>query len=293
MPGGFLIMKKLLLGLFCGLFVTFSVIGAAVNWDKDFVANFMYEFMALYARETGTDIKDVSPEIAMKMQKFTYEFSKEHGNRMYSGVAPVMQSLCKRMQKYVKDSEMDIVIPNDLKKEFAEIAGVNFANIKCDTVNALLIPVNMIVAKMISDEQDVRAQKILDAKTDNQRILEYIAQNWCGLKNYDRPMIECSDKSNTCVVNQNVNGVLYSECCLISYSAGDFIVEKEAVYDAASINIRTNGYVRRPHVRSVSKFYPSDKEMSLDDFDRECKPMIKNVPMIQKDTSGIGMMKRE
>lgn len=276
--------------LHCALFAVMGCLGgafAAIDWDKDFLASFVAQFMMLVQDVKGGDLTDVSVDETKKMYNFVQESSEtDNAGRMYSEVGPFMRALCRRMQKYIAENDMKIVLAEPSQK-YKQLDGMDFLHVNCNSNSALLMRANLLASMQIASEQDRRAQSQIDSKTDNQRILEFIAGNSRCQYGYNRtafgtkardasgPEFECARDGNICVVNQMVGDKLYTGCCIINYNRDDYILEYDKVYDDVKISMRTNGYVNAPNVVVVYQDWPSVERVTMSDFDDACNPVLR------------------
>lgn len=284
-------MKKLLMGLFCGLFAVGTMIGAPVNWDKDFMANFRLLLVELYAKENDGKVDWDKDGWTFGKVEF---LSKKHGN-LYHGIRNEMQSLCKRMQKYSKENNMDIILRGI--EAAPGLAGVNFNNVDCDMNDVLLLYANLDAAIVIDKEQKKRAEQQIKWGNENKDMLiaeklimddldsEYGTRCGYNLARYLRPKasiqdtkIICSQDGAQCIVIQDVlleNGTMakYQSCCNVSWDSDSAKIDFQANYDDV--------YITKFHVERIdiipgySKLVFSEKELlDVSDFGPDCNALI-------------------
>lgn len=274
-------MKKLYAVLFCVVLYA----GAAFALTRQDVVDKDFSF---WIRTAFVDVaeKYMTPEQVAQYDKddmalASINMAKELANTnalIPSELQGWMTHICEKMKTYIMENGISVILSNDL----INIENFDYMNANCAANGYDFVVLNMLAALEISTQQDLIAQRILDAKTDNQRILEVIAISGCRFeKSYTRylqtgqPRVECTPDGNRCVVNQDVNSEGYSACCVIEYNKEDYIIEKNKEYDMAGVQIRTNGFVSAPSVRFGDQYFPASRDMTLADFDENCRSISK------------------
>lgn len=271
-------MKKILSSFFVGVGML-GMAWAAVDWDKDFVARFVASMHIVFEEMTGSKIKEG------KEVDFAHAYFESADVRMEPVMQKWMGALCERMQKYIVDNDLSIVL-DDGVPGCEELADTDFLQIKCDTINKCLIIANMKAAVGIAAEQDKRAQALIDEKNDHQRIKEAIVRNMvfgnsCLFnramymetnKSIGVPKFDCTPDNDVCVVNQMIGDDLYSACCFVKYEKDNFKVDIEKNYDA--IETRVSSSQAAVQVRPGQRYYPAKREVKISDFDENCRPVV-------------------
>ncbi len=269
-------MKRLLFSVL-GILGLVGMAWGVVDLNKDFMARFVVSMRRVFETLLDSKIKQG------KEVEFAYEYFNTF-DRMDPVMREWMGGLCERMQKYIADNNMSIVITADVPG--CKIRDLDFMDVRCNTTDHCLIIANIFASTSIADEQDKRAQALIDSKNDHQRIKEVFAGQQIGNsclfdKNalVDRSVevgeakIECTPDTDVCVVNQMVDGQLYSACCLIWYDRNKVDVDVTRVYDDVSVDILVRG--ASVLVSPRKHYFPAGRELTTADFDENCNEIAR------------------
>lgn len=260
-------MKKLLLGLFCGVFFVGGAICSATSGDN-FTMQLMNEFYKIFMIGSGQEPRDIATkedgEVALNTFQAVVRTSEENSNTMEEPVASVMQSLCKRMQKYIADNNLNVVFRTEGK--YSELDGINFRDVDCNTNSSLLLIENLLASGELAKIKNI-AYKIVNYDISRQR-----HGSGCGFvtgfameadASVEDTKIECGGNGKRCFVWQKLardyepKQKFYTACCVVSWTDGD-----DGLQNGRAI---PNKYSQH--------LWEQNPPISLSDFDENCKPL--------------------